>query len=45
MPAGFYEQTWNAQGYASGIYYLKMTAESINSDKVYSNVIKMIYLK
>jgi len=45
MPAGFYERTWNAQGYASGIYYLKMTAESINSDMVYSNVIKMIYLK
>jgi glucose/arabinose dehydrogenase len=45
MQAGFYERTWNAQRYASGIYYLKMTSESINSDKVYSNVIKMIYLK
>jgi hypothetical protein len=45
MPAGFYERTWNAQGYASGIYYLKMTAESINSEMAYSNVIKMIYLK
>jgi len=45
MLAGFYERTWNANGYASGIYYLKMTAESINSDKTYSNVIKMIYLK
>jgi glucose/arabinose dehydrogenase len=45
MPAGFYERTWSAQRYASGIYYLKMTAESINSDNVYSNVIKMIYLK
>jgi glucose/arabinose dehydrogenase len=45
MPVGFYEHTWNARDYASGIYYLKMTAESINSDKVYSNVIKMIYLK
>ncbi len=45
MPAGIYEQTWIANGYASGIYYLKMTAESINSDKAYSNVIKMIYLK
>ncbi len=45
MPAGIYEQTWIANGYASGIYYLKMTAESINSDKSYSNVIKMIYLK
>ena len=45
LPVGIYERTWDAQGYASGIYYLKMTAESINSDKVYSNVIKMIYLK
>jgi hypothetical protein len=45
MPTGFYERIWNAQGYASGIYYLKMIAESINSDKAYSNVIKMIYLK
>ena len=45
MPAGIYERTWIANGYASGIYYLKMTAESINSDKAYSNVIKMIYLK
>ena len=45
MQAGIYGRIWNAQSYASGIYYLKMTAESINSDKVYSNVIKMIYLK
>ena len=45
MPAGIYEHTWIANGFASGIYYLKMTAESINSDKAYSNVIKMIYLK
>ncbi len=45
MPAGGYEHTWIANGYASGIYYLKMTAESINSDKAYSNVIKMILLK
>ena len=45
MPAGFYERTWNAHNYASGIYYMKMTAESINSDIVYSNVIKMILIK
>ncbi len=45
MPAGIYERTWNASGYASGVYYLKMTAESIQSDKVYSNVIKMTILK
>lgn len=45
MPVGIYERTWNANGYASGIYFLKMTAESISSDRVYSNVIKMTFLK
>ncbi len=45
ISAGIYERTWNAQGYAAGIYYLKMTAESFNSNHTYSNVIKMIYLK
>jgi glucose/arabinose dehydrogenase len=45
VPVGIYQRTWNASGYASGIYYLKMTAESISSDKVYSNVIKMILLR
>jgi glucose/arabinose dehydrogenase len=45
MEAGNYERTWNAQNYASGIYYLKMAAESINSNNIYSFVIKMILLK
>jgi glucose/arabinose dehydrogenase len=45
IPAGNYESTWNAFGYASGIYYLKMTAESSQSGMSYSNTIKMILLK
>jgi glucose/arabinose dehydrogenase len=45
MEAGNYERTWNAQNYASGIYYLKMAAESTNSNNIYSFVIKMILLK
>ena len=42
---GFYERTWNAAGLSSGVYYVKMNAQSISSDKIYSNVIKMLFLK
>ena len=42
---GTYQKTWNAQGLASGVYYLKMNAKSLSSGKVYSNVIKMLYMK
>jgi glucose/arabinose dehydrogenase len=42
---GFYEKTWNASEFSSGIYYVKMIAKSLSSDKIYSKVIKMVYLK
>ena len=42
---GFYEKTWNAEGLSSGVYYAKMNAQSTSSDKIYSNVIKMLFLK
>jgi len=42
---GFYEKNWNAEKFSSGVYYVKMIAQSLSSDKIYSNVIKMVYLK
>jgi hypothetical protein len=42
---GSYQRTWNAEGFASGVYYVKMNAKSLSSDKTFSNVIKMLYLK
>jgi glucose/arabinose dehydrogenase len=45
LQPGVYSKTWNADKFSSGIYYLKMSAKSLSSNKVFSNVIKMIYLK
>ena len=42
---GGYQKTWSAEGFASGVYYVKMNAQSLSSDKTYSNVIKMLYVK
>ena len=42
---GIYSKRWNAEKFSSGIYYVKMNAESLTSDKVFSDTIKMIYLK
>jgi glucose/arabinose dehydrogenase len=42
---GSYQKTWSAEGYASGVYYVKMNAQSLSSDKTFSNVIKMLYVK
>jgi len=42
---GSYQRTWSAEGFASGVYYVKMNAKSLSSDKTFSNVIKMLYLK
>ena len=39
MPAGFYERTWNAQDYASGIYFYRLNAGAFNQVK------KMLLLK
>ncbi|MFI5236574.1 MAG: PQQ-dependent sugar dehydrogenase, partial [Ignavibacteriales bacterium] len=30
---GTYQRTWNAKGFASGVYYVKMNAQSLTSDK------------
>ena len=45
LQAGFYEEQWNADGFSSGVYYVKMNAESLDSDKRFTNVIKMLFLK
>ena len=45
LPQGVYEKSWNASGYASGIYYIRMSAQSEVSDKSYLQVLKMLYLK
>jgi glucose/arabinose dehydrogenase len=42
---GSYQKIWNAKGFASGVYYVKMDAKSLSSDKTFSKVIKMLYLK
>jgi glucose/arabinose dehydrogenase len=45
LQKGSYQKTWNAKGFASGVYFVKMNAKSLSSDKVYSNIIKMLYMK
>lgn len=42
---GTYQKSWNAEKFSSGVYYAKMTAKSLSSDKSYLNVIKMLYMK
>jgi glucose/arabinose dehydrogenase len=42
---GFYQKTWSAEKFSSGVYFVKMNAKSLSSEKTYSNVIKMLYLK
>ncbi|MDZ7626550.1 MAG: PQQ-dependent sugar dehydrogenase [Ignavibacteriaceae bacterium] len=42
---GFYQKTWSAEKFSSGVYLVKMNAKSLSSDKVFSKAIKMIYLK
>jgi glucose/arabinose dehydrogenase len=42
---GSYQKSWSAEGFASGVYYVKMNAQSLSSNKTYSNVIKMLYIK
>src|SRR5690554_4203432 len=43
--SGFYNETWNAGNFSSGVYYVRMKAESLVSNKNYFKTIKMIYLK
>jgi hypothetical protein len=42
---GSYEKEWNASRYSSGIYFVRMTAESLVSNKKFSKINKMVYLK
>ncbi|HSD62140.1 MAG TPA: PQQ-dependent sugar dehydrogenase [Ignavibacteriaceae bacterium] len=45
MSAGTYEKIWNASEFASGVYYLKMNAESRVSHNTYFKVLKILLLK
>ncbi len=45
QPKGTYQRTWNAKGFASGVYYMKMNAQSLSSNKTFSRTMKMLYLK
>jgi glucose/arabinose dehydrogenase len=42
---GYYQKTWNAGRFASGVYFVRMNAKSLSSGKTFANVIKMLYLK
>lgn len=43
--AGYYELTWNAAGFASGIYLLRLTAVEEGSNKIYENNLKLNLIK
>ena len=43
--AGFYEFTWNAQNLPSGVYFIYLNAESLNSNKNIIQVKKALLLK
>jgi len=45
LQAGIYEEVWNADGFPSGVYYVKINAKSLVSNKNFTNVIKMLFLK
>ena len=42
---GSYEMEWNASKYPSGIYFVRMIAESLVSNKKFSKINKMVYIK
>lgn len=42
---GFYETNWNAAGNTSGIYYIRIKAESLNSKNKFDKSIKAVFLK
>lgn len=42
---GFYQKTWSAEKFSSGVYFVKMSAKSLSSDKTFSRAMKMLYLK
>jgi hypothetical protein len=44
-PSGSYNVKWNASNFASGVYIVRMTAQSLSSGKLFKNAIKMVYMK
>ena len=42
---GSYDLKWKASKFSSGVYILRMTAQPLNSEKVFTNAIKMVYMK
>jgi hypothetical protein len=42
---GSYDLKWNASKFASGVYIVRMTAQSLGSGKIFTNAIKMVYMK
>lgn len=45
QPQGNYEKSWNAINASTGVYFIKLTAQSTVSDKVFSKLVKAVYLK
>jgi glucose/arabinose dehydrogenase len=49
MQSGFYTEVWNAESssrrISSGVYYVRMRAESLVSEKSFSKTINVVYLK
>lgn len=45
QPAGYYSEMWNAENVSSGIYFYSIYAKSINSNKDYRMVRKMMVVK
>lgn len=43
--AGVYTESWNPDNVASGVYYVRMKAESLVSGNTFSETIKVVYLK
>jgi hypothetical protein len=43
--AGAHETIWQAHRFASGVYFIKMTALSVSSYKTYSQIQKALLLK
>lgn len=44
-PSGVHTEMWNASDFASGIYFIRLKAESVVSQKEHSQTIKIVYLK
>lgn len=43
--AGIYTETWSPDQVASGVYYIRMIAESVLTGKSHSQTIKAVYMK